>query len=360
MEEDEKKFVINITGATVSKIVLIGLFFYLLFFLRDIMLIVLAAVVIASAIEPAVRFLSKYGIARIFSVALVYFLAAGIVTGVFYLFLPVLIQEMTDLVLSLPNYLPPSSDIVTTANEISDNSDDIIGELSSSNVFPELARLMRDALMNINEGFWQTVTVVFGNFISFILIMVLSFYLAVQEDGVAAFLKVIIPLKHKNYILGLWRRSQEKIGLWMQGQLVLSLLVGLLVYLCLMIFNVKHALTLGFIAAVFELIPIFGPIIAAIPAVLLAFSSSGVPLGLTVVGIYLLIQQFENHLFYPLVVKKIIGISPIIVILALVAGAKLAGFMGIILSVPVSVVLMEFFNDVQREKALAEEKLLKR
>jgi predicted PurR-regulated permease PerM len=121
-----------------------------------------------------------------------------------------------------------------------------------------------------------------------------------------------------------------------------------------MIFQVPHALAFGFLAAVFELIPVFGPIISAIPAVLSAFAENGLPLGLTVIGVFLLIQQFENHLFYPLVVKKLVGIPPLVVILALIAGWQLAGFWGVILSIPVGVVLMEYFNDLQRER-LAEE-----
>jgi len=359
MEGSDRNITITVSGATVAKIAVIGFLFFALFILRELLLIALAAVVIASAIEPAVKFFGRYNVGRILAVIVVYLVSAAIVASVFSLFLPLFLQETSDLLSSLPTYLPKAQETGAVAAKSLSIDAQAVADFSNNVAIPELVKNVRDALSSINEGFWQTVATVFGNVVSFILVLVLSFYLAVQEDGVVNFLRVIAPLRHKNYVLNLWRRSQEKIGLWIQGQLLLCILVGILVYLCLSIFNVPHALAFGVMAALLELIPVFGPIIAAIPASILAFTEGGVPLGLIVVGIYLLIQQFENHLFYPLVVKKIVGIPPLIVIFALIAGAKLAGFWGILLAVPVSVVLMEYFNDLQRERILEEEKLAK-
>jgi len=191
-----------------------------------------------------------------------------------------------------------------------------------------------------------------------VLIVVLSFYLAVQEDGVSNFLKVITPLKNEKYIISLWKRSQKKIGYWMQGQILLGLIVGVLLYLGLTILGVKNALLLSVFAAFFEIIPLFGPVIAAIPAVLLSFADGGLTAGLLVVGLYLIIQQFENHLIYPLVVKKVVGVSPIMVILALVIGYKLAGFLGVLLSVPIAAAITEYFRDVVEGKMTEEKKII--
>jgi predicted PurR-regulated permease PerM len=130
----------------------------------------------------------------------------------------------------------------------------------------------------------------------------------------------------------------------------LAVLVGVLVYLGLMILGIKNALILAVFAAAFEIIPLFGPIIASIPAVLTGFADGGITSGLLIAGLFLIIQQFENHLIYPLVVKKVVGISPILVIIGLFIGAKLAGFLGIILSAPITSVIMEYLEDVQRNK----------
>jgi predicted PurR-regulated permease PerM len=89
----------------------------------------------------------------------------------------------------------------------------------------------RDAISGTSAGAFKTASLIFGGALGFILMIVLSFYLAVQEDGVGSFLKIVSPLKHHDYVIDLWKRSQKKIGYWMQGQLLLGLIVGILVYL---------------------------------------------------------------------------------------------------------------------------------
>jgi predicted PurR-regulated permease PerM len=122
------------------------------------------------------------------------------------------------------------------------------------------------------------------------------------------------------------------------------------VYLGLTVLGVRNALLFAVLAAVLETIPLFGPIISSIPAIAASYSDSGTSAALIVTGLYLIIHQFENHLIYPLVVKKIVGIPPILVILALIIGWKLAGFLGLILSVPVASLIVEFIDDMDKKK----------
>jgi len=181
------------------------------------------------------------------------------------------------------------------------------------------------------------------------LIIVLSFYLAVQENGIRNFLTTVTPFDNREYVLGLWTRAERKIGLWFQGQILLSIIIAILVYLGLTIIGVEHSLLLAVLAGLFELVPLFGPVLAAIPAVIIAFiSGGGVTGALIVIAFYVVVQQFENQLIYPLVVNKVVGVPAIIVIIALIAGGTLAGFLGLLLSVPIAAILMEFFTDVQK------------
>ena len=124
--------------------------------------------------------------------------------------------------------------------------------------------------------------------------IVLSFYLSVESAGVANFLRIVTPAKDEKYILDLWQRSQHKIGLWMQGQIVLAVIVAMLVFLGLTLLRVENALLLAVLAGIFEIIPIFGPILAAIPAVTLTLVSGGMTDALLVVGLY--IRQFMDLL----------------------------------------------------------------
>jgi predicted PurR-regulated permease PerM len=210
---------------------------------------------------------------------------------------------------------------------------------------------LRNALTNASDGFVQTVSIVFGGFVSFVLIIIFSFYFSVQDKGIDDFLRLVVPAKYTNKVLDLWKRSQKKIGLWMQGQLLLGLIVGVLTYLGLTVLGVRYSLLFAIIAGLLEIIPLFGPVLASIPAIALAFVDGGPSLGFLVIGLYLIIQQFENHLIHPLVVSKVVGVPPILIILSLLVGGHLAGFLGIILAVPLAAVLQELVAEISRERA---------
>ncbi|MEN9614089.1 MAG: hypothetical protein RLZZ347_396 [Candidatus Parcubacteria bacterium] len=358
----EKYTTIRISSETIIKTILYVLLVALLYYVRDVILIILTSIVIASAVEPATTWFKKYNVSRLPAVILVYVIGALTVAGVFYLLVPSLLADASNLVSKLPEYLshiPFWNATPETVTAVSQSSAvQTIQALPTGFSFGEVVSSIQNAISTANQGLLNTASGIFGGLLGFILVMVLSFYLAVQEDGVEDFLKVIVPIRSQRYVLDLWKRSQVKIGLWMQGQMLLGLLITILVYLGLTIFKVKNALLLAILAGVFELIPVFGPILSAIPGVIAAiFDGGGLTKGLLVAGLYLIIQQFENHLIYPLVVRKIVGVSPIVVILAFIIGGKLAGFLGILLSVPVASALMELYGDVQREKMSAREKL---
>jgi predicted PurR-regulated permease PerM len=367
MEKPEKNISINISSVVIIKTLVILVVAFLLYQLLDIVLVVLTAVVIASAVEPVILWFGKYRVNRLFSVLITYICVVLTFAGLLYFFIPPVLDEASNLLSTAPKYLDsitlwnPLNDAKLTetsklAGGLSDglnSSKQFIGSLSqggSSSVITDLVAKFKGITANTSDGVINIASNIFGGAFSFILIIVLSFYLAVQEGGVEKFLKIITPLKSEAYVVGLWKRSQKKIGLWMQGQLVLGLLVGVLVYLGLMILGVQNALVLAVLAGALEVIPYFGPILSAIPAILFGYTDGGVTMGLMVLGLFVIIQQFENHLIYPLVVKKVVGVSPIIVILALIVGAKFAGFLGILLSVPVTSAFMEFIDDVQKDK----------
>lgn len=366
MNQPPRTINVSISAGTVFKTVLLLVAAFFLFVMKDVVLVVLTAVVLASAIEPAAKWIIARGIPRVFSVVILYGILGTFLAGMFYLFIPVLLQDTSDFLSSVPEYLDKvalwnpldssgveqSKQVATEFSQGITESRLAVAEIKSEEN-PSIGSAVgdiNDALSKVSAGFIQTVSSVFGGVLGFILIVVLSFYLSVQEDGVEKFLRIVTPLKHEKYIIGLWKRSQEKIGLWMQGQLVLAILVGVLVYLGLTILGVRNALLFAFLAGLLEIIPLFGPILAAIPAVATAYTDSGVSAGLLVVGLYLIIQQFENHLIYPLVVTKIVGVPPILVILALIVGGKLAGFLGLLLSVPIAATFVEFLDDVQKQK----------
>jgi predicted PurR-regulated permease PerM len=344
---------ISITTGTIVRFFMVAIFIAALYYMFDILLVVLAAIVIASAIEPIVRRFVHYKVPRIIGVLIVYLILVGLIAAFMVFMLPVVAGETIEFLknvpetISLENIWSPIRDIGSSIGST---------PISARTIsVADFIKGLQSLVAGEGAGAFQTASVFFGGVVSAILIFVLSFYLAVQEAGVENFLRIVSPVKKHDYVIGLWKRSQRKIGYWLQGQVLLGVIVGVLVYIVLLIVGIPHALLLAILAGLLEIIPVFGPVIAAVPAVALAFSEIGVGTAFLLAGLYIIIQQFENQLFYPLVVKKIVGISPIVVILALVIGAKLAGILGALIAVPLSAALMEYVNDIERDKKAAKE-----
>jgi predicted PurR-regulated permease PerM len=342
-----KNFSVSISPSSIFMGLLILVLAALLYYLRDLVLIVLTAVVIASAMEPAVHAFARRGIPRTFSVILMYLIVASVFFGVLFLFIPPVLSDLAVFLATLPQTL--------TNLNISDVTHGLLpwGSVADTVSSAQLLSGVSSALGDSAGGAFSTLSGIFGGLTSFVLIVVFSFYFSVQETGVDDFLRVVTPVSEQAYVLHLWKRSQEKIGKWMQGQLILALIVGVLLYLGLTILGVPHALLLAILAGVFELIPVFGQFLAAIPAIAIGFSVGGVTEALLITGLYMLVQQFEAHLIYPVVVKKVVGVPPLMVILALLIGFKLFGFLGVLLSVPIAGAIQEFLSDVDREKTRA-------
>ncbi len=356
MQNHPKDTVISITSGTILKGVAILLGFYVAYLLRDILLVIIVSVVLASSIEPAIKWLGKFRIPRIPSVLAIYLTLAGLAGGMFFAFVPPLIDDLYQFSQELPmvakelnmNFFGNDTSTVVKGETILTK---ITGGLTPSQEF----NIMLDKASVSSQSVVGATSAIFGGLFSFILIVVLSFYFAMQERGIENFLRIIIPFDKETYVLSLWERSKVKIGKWMQGQLLLGVIIFVLVYLGLTIFGVPYALLLATLAGVLEIIPVFGPIIAAIPAVILAFSTGGTTLAIIIVVFYLVVQQFESNLIYPLVVRKIVGVPPILVIVALLIGWTLAGFLGVLISVPVAAALMELVDDIEKKKVLGQE-----
>ena len=340
----ERPLSITITTGTVIKTMFVLAGAWLVYTLFDVVLVILTAIVIASAIEPATKWFTARRVPRVVAVLFVFLGFLATVFGIFYFFLPIFLSEVITLVSSL-------SGIMDTLTRAPGDYVPVLGASEQAG-FPvsSIVQELRMMVQEFSSNAFFAASNVFGGVLSFGLILIFSFYFAMQEKGIEEFLSIVTPAEYEPYIVGLWRRAQHKIGLWMQGQLLLGVIMGVLVFLGLTILGVKHALALAVFAGMFEIIPLFGPTLAAIPAVAFAFADGGLIMGLIVIGLYVMFQQFENHLIYPLVVTKVVGVPPLLVILALVIGAKVAGFLGILLAVPIAAAIQEVVSDLNTRR----------
>jgi len=198
---------------------------------------------------------------------------------------------------------------------------------------------------NSLSSLFTTVKGFFGGVVTSVVILVLTFYMVAEGEKVHKFLKSLAPVEYQPYIAEITRKMQKKIGAWLRGQLLLGFIIGLASYIGLSILGVKYALLLAVIAGFFELIPYIGPILSAVPAVIIAFSQAPM-LALVVLGLYLLIQQTENHLLVPKIMEKATGLNPIVSILALMIGVKLGGIAGAFFAIPLAMMLTVIVEDI--------------
>ncbi|MEK7219401.1 MAG: AI-2E family transporter [Patescibacteria group bacterium] len=343
---------ISISTGTMVRAVLLILGLFLLWFLRDLILVVLTAIVLASFVESTIPHFQKVGINRVFGIVILYVVSFLIFVGLFYLFAPLLITEIYNFSSFISTYIPGVSFLNYFKNEAFSGAKDIVNTLSGNFSLSSLLSVSRAFIINLSGGFFQTISVAFGSIFNFILIILISFYLSIQEKGIENFLRIIIPIQYDDYVVDLWERSRRKIALWMKGQVVLAIVVAVLIYLVLSLLGIEYALLLSIIAGVMELVP-YGMLVALVPAFSFSYLSGGMSSALLVSGAYIIVHQFEVFLFAPIIIKKIVGLSPIVIILSVLVGFELGGVWGGVLSIPLAIILMEFLNDIEKHKILA-------
>lgn len=332
---------IEISTGTIFRALLIILGCWLLYLVRDIIALLFISLVIVSAIEPVVNWMHEKKIPRSLGVIIVYLLLFSIIGLSISFLIPPLTEQFQDLYHKLPEY---SQNIEQSLQGVKDyfqaqgnmlNIQELISQSSSS--FSEIS----GNIFSKTVGF-------FSGFISAIVIFALVFYMAVKQDGISNFVALVVPEKHKEYALSLTSRIKTKIGKWMTGQLFLMLIIFVLDFTGLYFIGVPYALSLAIFAGLMEIIPYVGPIVSAIPAIILGLTVSPMT-GLLVLILVFAVQQFENHIIVPQVMKKALGLNPIAVILSLLIGLKLGGVLGTILAIPIATAIGVLVEDLMKK-----------
>lgn len=340
---------LSISTGSMIRFLLVLLGFFLIWVLRDLVLVVLTSIVVASFMESTVPFLKKIKLGRVFGMAVVYLILILLLALFFYLFAPLLITEIYNLSIFLSTYAVGVDFLNYFNNEAFGGAKDIVSSLGTNFSLESLLETSEAFLQNLSGGFFTTLSFAFGGLFNFALILIVSFYLSIQEKGIENFLRIILPIKYEGYVVDLWNRSSRKIALWMKGQIFVAFMVALLIYLVLALMGIEYALLLALIAGITQIVP-YGIWVALVPALSFSYLAGGTSVALTVFAVYMIIHQFESFLFTPLLINKVVGLSPLVVILSLLIGFELAGFWGIILAIPVAVVLMEYMSDLEKQK----------
>jgi predicted PurR-regulated permease PerM len=339
---DERKVTIEFSFQTVFWIIVAVLSLWLVVALREVLVAFVLAFILAMAITPLVDFLHKKRVPRSISIVGVLLAVLGIAYLAISLILPPFVTEITNLLSNKTEYILR---ITENFNSLSPALRDNLNSFLTSSL---------NSVGNMNfNGVISGAKGVFNGLIEIVLIFALCFYMLQNNKGVEGVVVAYVPKQHQKRTLSIYRKISGKMSSWLGGQAVLGIIIFFVVLIGLSILKVEYALTLAIIAGILEVLPIIGPIVAGGLAVLISLTQSPI-LALIVLAFYVLVQQLENHILVPQVMKKSLGLNPIAVIMAIIIGGKLLGFVGILISVPIAAavgVLLEEFVKKQEEEA---------
>ncbi|MDP3994690.1 MAG: AI-2E family transporter [bacterium] len=318
---------IEVSHKTIIFSVLFLLLLWFLFFIRDIIFAFFAALFLMAILNPMVTKLSKIKIPRSVSIIVTYIVVFGLFGLVIVSIVPPLVEQTTNFANSLPLNLKKLG--IFTYFE-----GDVAKEL--------ITRLGGIPAQIIKAG-----VSIFSNVVSVLVVLVFTFYLLQSRDKLDVQLGIFFGEEKRKELGKIIDKLEVKLGGWTRAEISLMTLVGIITYIGLVLLGIPYALPLALLAGLLEIVPVLGPFLAAIPSIIIGLSISPV-MGLAVAALAFLVQQLENYVFIPKIMQKSTGVSPIITLLALAIGAKLAGVFGILFAVPVvitlQVLLTEHFN----------------
>lgn len=329
--------ILDISWGTIVKIFVFVLCLYILYQIKDILVWFIFALIISILVNPAVNLLRKLKIPRVLGVTFVYVGIFGILVLLVYFTAPMFISEIKQFSQLLPQYFekisPPLRGLGIRAFEDIETFINVLG-----------GTLERIASNIINILF-----LIFGGIFASIFILAVAVFLSLEEKSIERTLILLFPQKDEEYVLSLWRRCKKKVTNWFLTRILSCLFVGVATYIALLIFKAPYPFSLGLISGALNFVPVVGPIITGV----LLFAIVGAEnlfKAIFVLIVSTLIQQVENSILTPVLSKKFVGLSPVLVLVSLAVGGVLWGLLGAVLAVPIMGILFEFLKDFLRKK----------
>ncbi|MFH1375762.1 MAG: AI-2E family transporter [Patescibacteria group bacterium] len=343
----------SVTRATLAILGIIALAWFLLE-IKNVLALFFIATFLALSLDPFVDKMQERKIPRAVGILLIYTIFIGITGIVISSFVPILATEIPNLAKAVLGWVAgfgiDTSIIQEQVSDLQNYLANLQSNLSRENIEAGL-----DVLSVVGQNAFAVLKSIAGGVFSFVMALVIAFFMIIDEDGIKSFLIALFPRRYHRYIFEKGSAVEDKFGAWVRGMVILMISVGLLTYIALKIAGVNYAATLAILAGLTEILPYVGPLIAFIPAVILALSQGGLVFALIVAAIYIGIQQIEGNVLVPLVMRKAVGLSPVIVMFAMLVGASfpetINPIVGIIISVPLATAISVFVRDyVIKEK----------
>lgn len=365
-EKKEKNIVrIDISSFTIAKATLIILLVivsaWIFITIRDKLIILALASFIAIVIDANVRWLERRGIPRGVAVIMLYLVFLTIAIFLLASLIPIVAEQIQDIARYINRsadafLLNPSIQLSFVSDGMNERLTTMVQDALQQMGIKDRASALFQFGQNLSGVFQGSVGLaiqaagsVFNFLVNFILIIMLAFFIQLEREKITDFARSVLPREYRGYFDAKADAIYIKMSQWFRGQLILSVSIGVLVYVALEILGMPYAQTLALLAAFTEFIPYAGPLIAALPAVLIALSQQGFVWAAVVAVVYYVIQLCENNLLVPLIMKHAVGLSPIAIIFGMLVGVSFSNtvhpVIGILLAVPATAIITIFIQD---------------
>jgi predicted PurR-regulated permease PerM len=337
-EHDTRRLIVF--GVIVSIVAILTT--WLLFTIRGTLITAYISGLFAMGISPLVRLIERQKVIRVgqriprwFAILLIYAAIIGTLVGIGMAVIPPLLDQAEQLWRNLPKWFAQAQDFLMRMGILRER-------LTLSEAVQQAPTTEAGNIAGTVFGYVRNV---FGGLFGFVTILLLTFYMLVESRELFSFFVRLFPVSERRRVALISNTVTQKVSAWLGGQLLLSLIIGITSALALWAMGVPYFYVLALISAIGEMIPMVGPILSAIPAILVAATvSPGLAIGVAV--FFIVQQQVENSILVPKIMGRQVGLNAVTVIIALGIGSQLLGVIGAILSVPTAAIIQVLFDEL--------------
>ncbi len=326
----EEKQLLDISWESIVRILFVVIVGYLLYTISEILVWIVFALIISIIFNPIIDYLRKAKVPRAMGASFAYLSVFGIISLLIYALIPGLYEEVVSFYALLPNYIERIAPFLQ-----------YIG-IEGFETLDQMVETLHASSEEIAKSIFSGLSVIFGGLAAAAFIIGMAFFFSLEGNSVERAIKVLLPEEKTNYALFIWKKCRDQVSRWFLVRIVACLFVGVSSFIVFYLFDVNYALLFAIMAGVFNIVPFIGPLVAGMIFFIMISLESFVQAFFVILA-FIAIQGMEG-IISPLLSKRIMGVSPALVFVAIIIGGSLWGVLGAILAIPLLGIIFEFFK----------------
>ena len=333
----ESKNFLHISWGTILKTGLGILLFYALFLIKEILVWLVFGIIIAVLVDPIIDFLQQRRIPRPIGTMFVYLMILVSISLLLYGIIPPFAHEISGFLNDFPHFFERAAPIFQNMG------------IDAFESYERFISEINNWIKNSSDDIFGGLISLFGGIMATITIFALAFFISLEEKGIEHAIRLFAPKKSEDNILNAWNRSKVRISQWFGTRFLTCIIIGFCIYIISKMIGIQYAASFGLFAGFFEIVPVLGPIFSGAVLALIA-GINNINNGIIIAISMLVLNQIEGNLITPLLMKKMVGLSSILVLLAILIGGRLFGPLGAVLSIPLAGIIVELSKEYLEKK----------